>query len=184
MRPAPYGFRFTIRAEGCGRTRTAPWGVPAVAHRARVALEESQRSEQHPRGAEPTLDGAVPDERLLERMERPVALEPADGADRPPAHRGRQHEAARHRPAVEQHRARAADALAAALLDVEDPERIAQHLEQRLAGPNVHLPRAPVDHHRRGAPPPPPRAGGAPPGGGGPPRGVRGANPPPGRRPP
>src|SRR5207245_9592149 len=44
-----------------------------VAARARVALEEGQRSEQHPRGAEPTLDGAVPDERLLERTERPVA---------------------------------------------------------------------------------------------------------------
>src|SRR5213593_5261191 len=68
-------------------TRERPANL--VAARARVALEESQRSEQHPRGAEPTLDGAVPDERLLERMERPVALEPADGTDRPPAHRGR-----------------------------------------------------------------------------------------------
>src|SRR2546428_2796378 len=133
-----------------------------VAARARVALEEGQRSQQHPRGAEPALDGAVPDERLLERVEPAFALEAADGADRSPAHRGRQHEAARHRPAVEQHRARAADALAAALLDVEDPERVTQHLEQRLAGPHIHLARSPVDHYRRGPRRPPPPA---PPGG-------------------
>src|SRR2546428_11089399 len=133
-----------------------------VAARARVALEEGEHGQQHPRGAEPALDGAVRDERLLERMEPAFALEAADGADRSPAHRGRQHEAARHRPAVEQHRARAADAFAAALLDVEDPERVAQHLEQRLAGPNVHLTLSPVDHYRRGPRRPPPPA---PPGG-------------------
>src|SRR3989454_7243916 len=133
-----------------------------VAARARVALEEGEHGQQHPRGAEPARDRAVPDERLLERMEPAVALEAADGADRSPAHRGRKHEAARHRPAVEQHRARATDAFAAALLDVEDPERIAQHLEQRLAGPNVHLTLSPVDHYRRGPPRPPPRP---PPGG-------------------
>src|SRR2546428_9339706 len=69
-----------------------------VAARARVALQEGERGEQHPRGAEPALDRAVPDERLLERMEPPFALPPADGAERSPPHRGRQHEADRYRP--------------------------------------------------------------------------------------
>src|SRR5207247_2363416 len=91
-------------------------------------------------------------------------------------------------PPVEQHCARAADALSAALLDVEDAERVAQHLEQRLARPDVHIPRSPVDHQ-----PFPPRAlkrprferrlcrrppGGSSRKGGGPPR----PRPPPPRR--
>ena len=43
--------------------------------------EEGARRQQHPRRAEPALHGAVPDERLLQRIE-PVAVgEPLDGED-------------------------------------------------------------------------------------------------------
>src|SRR2546425_1125768 len=117
-----------------------------VTARARAAFQEGEHGEQHAGRAEPALHGAVPHERLLERMEPALALEPADGEDRAPSRGGREHEAARHRPAVEEHGARAADALAAAFLDVEDPERVAQDLEQRLAGPDVEVSLTPVDH--------------------------------------
>src|SRR5437667_2130517 len=94
--------------------------------RSRIALEEDQRGQQHPRRAEAALHRAVAHERVLQRVEPPVALEPAYGDDRSATHARGEQETARHRAAVEQHGARPADAFAAAFLDVEDPERVAQ----------------------------------------------------------
>ena len=115
-----------------------------------MTFEEDERRQQHAGRAEATLHRAVPDERLLQRMEPALGLEPAHGDERPAAHGAREDEAARHRPAVEQHRAGAAHALAAAFLRVEDAERVAQHGEQRLLGARLHLAGPSVDeelHH-------------------------------------
>src|SRR5438067_4522632 len=105
--------------------------------RPRLVLEERQDGEEHARSAEAALHGAVTHEGLLQRVQAAVALDPAQRRHCASAQGRRQHEAARRRPAVEQHRADAAHALVAALLDVEDAERVAQHLEQRLVG--AHL---------------------------------------------
>src|SRR6185369_832764 len=89
---------------------------------------------------------SVAQERVLERME--LALVPREAAHRgdgAPAHGGGEDETARRGPAVEEHRARPAHALVAALLDVEDPQRVAQHLEQGEVRRRVDLARAAVD---------------------------------------
>src|SRR2546428_5615864 len=124
-------------------------GADRLAIGPRLALEEGQRRQQHARRAEAALHGAVAHERLLQRMQATVALQPAqrdDGAASQP--RG-QDEARGHRPPVEQHRADAAHALVAALLDVEDAQRVAQQLEQRLVRAHLDLSRAPVEDEAR-----------------------------------
>src|SRR5438445_548812 len=115
----------------------------------RLALEEREDGEEHARGAEAALHGAVTHEGLLQRVQAAVALDPAQRRHGPSAQGRRQHEAARRRPAVEQHRADAAHALVTALLDVEDAERVAQHLEQRLVGAHLDLARPSVEHQAR-----------------------------------
>src|SRR5216110_92536 len=67
-------------------------GADRLAVRARLALEECERGQQHARRAEAALHGAVAHERVLQRVEPAVALEPAQRDDRAPAHAGRQHE--------------------------------------------------------------------------------------------
>src|SRR2546430_551586 len=114
------------------------------------------RADGYGERAEAALHGAVAHERVLQRVEPAVALEPAQRDDRAPAHAGRQHETARGRTPVEQDRAHAAHALVAPLLDVEDPERVAQHLEQGLARAHPDLARPAVEDpppgHRASAP--------------------------------
>src|SRR5260370_7746075 len=75
-----------------------------VTARARAAFQEGERGEQHAGGAEPALHGAVPHERLLERMEPALALEPADGEDRAPSPGGPQPKPAPPPPALQHHR--------------------------------------------------------------------------------
>src|SRR2546428_150404 len=92
---------------------------------------------------------AVSHERLLQRVQAAVTLEPAQRDDGASPQRRGEHEAGRNRASVEQHRADAAHSLVAALLDVEDAQRVAQHLEQRLVRPHLDLSRAPVEDEAR-----------------------------------
>src|SRR2546425_10452053 len=115
----------------------------------RLALEEGEDGQEDAGRAEAALHGAVPHERLLQRVEAAVTLESTQRGDSAPTNRGRQHQAARGRTAVEQHRADPAYPLVAAFLDVEDAERVAQHLEQRLVGAHLDLARSAVEHEPR-----------------------------------
>src|SRR5262245_15656622 len=117
--------------------------------RARLALEECERREQHARGAEAALHRAVADERLLQRMQAAIALEPAQRQHGAATQAGGEHEAGRGRATVEQHRAHAAHALVAAFLDVEDAERVTQQLEQCLVGTHIDLARPAVENQTR-----------------------------------
>src|SRR6266566_873667 len=128
-------------------------GADRLAIGPRLALEEGQRRQQHAGRAEAALHGAVAHERLLQRVQATVALQPAQRDDGAASQPGGQNEARGHRPPVEQHRADAAHTLVAALLDVEDAERVAQQLEERLVGAHLDLARAaiedePRDHRR------------------------------------
>src|SRR5262249_47770712 len=111
----------------------------------RMALDEGEAREQHTRRAKPALYGAVPEERLLQRVQPAVVLQSTYGGDRAMCGGRRPHETARHGPAVEQDGAGAAHALATAVLDVEDPQRVTEHVEQRLARLDVEGTRATID---------------------------------------
>src|SRR2546428_517832 len=124
-------------------------GADRLAIGPRLALEEGQRRQQHAGRAEAALHGAVAHERLLQRVQATVALQPAQRDDGAASQPGGQNEARGHRPPVEQHRADAAHALVAALLDVEDAQRVAQQLEQRLVRAHLDLSRAPVEDEAR-----------------------------------
>src|SRR5262245_32876140 len=52
-------------------------GANGLAIRTRLACEEGERREQHARRAEAALHRAVADERLLQRMQAAIALQPA-----------------------------------------------------------------------------------------------------------
>jgi hypothetical protein len=134
-----------LRVSGAAAEIALEGVADLVAGGARIALEEGQRGQQHPGRAKPALHGAVPEKRFLERMEPAVVLQSAHGDDGTLTHGAREHEAARHGPAVEQHRAGAAHPFTAAFLDVEDAERVAQDLEERQAGRRVDVPRTAVD---------------------------------------
>src|SRR5947208_3520892 len=142
-----------LRVSGAAAEVALQRGADRRAVGTRLPLEEGQRGQEHARRAKAALHGAVAHERILERMQATVALEPAQRHDGAAAQPGRQHQTARHRASVEQHRADAAHTLVAALLDVEDAERVAQQLEERLVGAHLDLARAaiedePRDHRR------------------------------------
>src|SRR2546428_2945510 len=97
----------------------------------RVVVEQGRRRHQHAGNAEPALRHAVADERVLDGRERSRPRQPLDRRDRAPARLHRQHEAARHEPAVEVDGARAAVAGPAALLGAGETEVLAERVEQR-----------------------------------------------------
>src|SRR5437867_10396924 len=138
-----------LRVAGAAAEVAFERGADGVAVGARLALQEGERGQEHSGRAEAALHGAVAHERVLQRVQAAVALEAPQRHHRAAAQAGGQHQARRHRPAVEQHRADAAHALVAAFLDVEDAERLAQQLEQRLVGAHVDLARPAVEDEPR-----------------------------------
>src|SRR5215470_10622365 len=124
-------------------------GANGLAIGTRLAREERERREQHTRRAEAALHGTVADERLLQRMQAAVALQPAQREHGAAAQPRGQHEAGGHGTAVEEHGADAAHAFVAAFLDVEDAERVPQQLEQGLVRAHVDLAPPPVEDQTR-----------------------------------
>ena len=134
--------------------RVRPAAAEVAAHelldllvRARSALREQGHGGQDlARRAAPALKGVVADERLLHRMQAAVvAGQPFDRRDRAAVALRRERQARHDALAVEQHRARAAGALIAALLRAGQPELVAQRVEQRDAGIELQPVRPPVD---------------------------------------
>jgi hypothetical protein len=104
---------------------------PAVA----VLLEHARRGAQLPGRAVTALERVMLDERRLQRVQVRVARQAFDRGHLGPVVRDGQDEAGVDPPAVQQHRARAALPLVAALLRPGQREVIAQEVQQ--AGPRV-----------------------------------------------
>jgi hypothetical protein len=103
----------------------------------RYPLEEVVRCHDQPRRAEPALHRARIDERLLHIARCVDRGHTLDGHDRLIDDGRCHHQARAHEHVVDEHAARTALALFARSLDAEQPESIAQHVEQALAEPRV-----------------------------------------------
>ena len=101
----------------------------AVVAAARVDVR--LRGEHHPGRAEAALRGVVVRERLLDRRQVVGVAEPFDRRDLGAVHGGERQEAGAAGLAVDEHGARAAAALLAAVLRAQDPELLAEHVQQR-----------------------------------------------------
>ena len=101
------------------------------------ALEQGVGGHHQARRAEPALHGAGVDEGPLHVGRRARLGEALDRDDRQVDGAGRQHEARADQLAVDEHAARAALALLARALGAEQPEPLAQHVQQALAEPGV-----------------------------------------------
>ena len=91
------------------------------------------------------LESVVLNEGLLHRVQAANGAQALDGGDFRPVLHHREHEAAVDALAVEQHRARPALPMVAALLRTGELQPLAEEVEERL--PRLHLqrPRLPVD---------------------------------------
>src|SRR5882672_4121287 len=102
----------------------------------RMLVQELPRHQHEPGGAEAALEGARLDERLLHRIQLAAAFNSlyvrAFGERR-------EVQAPGHRGALDQHGAAAAEPLPAALARAVEPERVAQHLNQRLVRRDLRL---------------------------------------------
>ena len=101
---------------------------------------ERHRRHDHPRRADAALRAAVLDERALQRM---TAAEPFDRRHARAGDLRDRHQARVHRHAVDQHRARAALAFAAAFFRAGQRAVLAQHVEQalhRMDGSSIRAP--------------------------------------------
>ena len=137
--PRPATARSPRRCSGMRRSgrccRSCTRGSP---HRSGAAFgQQADGRHDLARRAVAALERVVPDERLLHRMQRPSLARPSivviSGRRSAPPASGRQHA-----PAVDQHRARAARALVAALLRPGQPEpsRSASSSVTRLSSRN------------------------------------------------
>ena len=99
----------------------------------------------HAAGAVAALHGAGVEEGLLERVQLAVLLEALDGGDLAGGDRAELGDARARRRAVDQHRAGAATALAAAVLGAGQAEVVAEHAEQRPIAIGVDADRLAVD---------------------------------------
>src|SRR5262249_32845615 len=97
------------------------------------------------RGADATLKTAGVDERLLDGMQPLVRGEALDRGDLVADGADRQRDARADHLAVEQHRARPADADAAAFLRAREPEIVPEAIEERTVRGNLHRARRSVD---------------------------------------
>ena len=95
--------------------------------------------------AEAALDGALVEERLLERAEDPVDGQPLDRRDGGAVSLDREDEAGVDGAPVDEDGARAALADEAALLGAGEPEVVAQDVEQGVVGGDLEGAPAPVD---------------------------------------
>ena len=114
----------------------------------------ARRGHQDARRAEPALQGVVLAERLLQRVRSSPLGEALDGRDLGAVGLDGEHQARADRPAVDDHRAGAADAVLAAEVGPGEPEAS----RRKSASSHAHLgvARAPlaVDDERDGAPRP------------------------------
>src|SRR5450759_2539802 len=94
--------------------------------------------------AEAALDGALVEERLLERAQVPVDREPLDRHDLRPVGLDREHQAGIDDAAVQADGARTALAHEAAFLGARELQIVAQDVEQRVVDGHVKRPPAPV----------------------------------------
>src|SRR5581483_7093055 len=94
-------------------------------------VEHTERRADLARRAVAALNRVVLDERLLQRMQLSVPREPLDRRDLGVLAGDRENEAAVHPATVEQHGARAALAVIAALLRPREAEVLAQRVEER-----------------------------------------------------
>src|SRR5262249_8659229 len=133
----------------CGHDpRVGPAAADVAVHgphdlgRARLGLlvEQADPRHDHPRGAVAALHGPSVEERLLERVEAALALEALDGRDRLLGHGADACGARARRLAVDEHGARSAAPLAAAVLRARQVELIAEYAEQAPLGVDVDAP--------------------------------------------
>src|SRR5215475_5144969 len=113
--------------------------------RLRILGEERGGGHEDARDAVAALGHAEPDEGVLERVQDAVLAETLDGRHGTPARLHRQHEAARHRLAVEVHGAGAAVPGTTTFLGSGEAEVLAKGVEQRLVGLHQHLDGLAVD---------------------------------------
>ncbi len=109
-------------------------GLDVVVGGIRVAIDERLGRHHHARCAVAALDGALGDERLLQRVHGAVRCQPLDGRYLAAVGGDRQHQTRLHRLAVEEDRAGAAVAEVAAPLGTGEPEVVAQQLEKGDVG--------------------------------------------------
>src|SRR5438094_3017571 len=101
-----------------------------------MLIEELPRHQHEARRAEAALERGALDERLLHGVELAAVLHRLH----PRALRqGGEVQTPRHRGAVDQHRAAAAQALAAAFARAVEAELLAQHLDERLVRRDLRL---------------------------------------------
>ena len=124
-------------------------GDPHVIRTRRGAIgQESGCRDQHPRRAEAALDAAVLEKRGLQRAQLVAVREALDGRDLAAFGLEREIGAAVHRPSVEQHHARAALRVVAALLRAGEPHDVADGGEEARLRLELDGVAHPVDRER------------------------------------
>ena len=98
-----------------------------------LAFENAGGQHQETGRAEPALQGVMFDEGALQRVQDTALRQPLDGADRAALGLHREDQAGAHRIAVEQYRARAADAVLATHMRAGQPAIVADRIEQGAA---------------------------------------------------
>src|SRR5438093_6891241 len=99
-----------------------------------VLPEQLEGEQEHRRGAEPALQALLLPERLLQRVEFAVGGEPLHGLDLGAVGLDGEHEAGADALAVHEHRAGAAHAVLASDVGADQPEVLAQELDEGAAG--------------------------------------------------
>src|SRR5262249_2700064 len=115
-----------------------------------AVIGQRDGGEQEARRAVPALERMRVPEYLLHRVQLAAPCKTLDGRDGMAVHLGREHEARLHRLAVEQHRARAADALLAPDVGTVELELVAKEVDEQAAALDLTLVGAAVDFERYG----------------------------------
>jgi hypothetical protein len=119
-----------------------------VARGAFDAIQQCAGRQQDAGRAVATLRGAEVRERLLQRIQPPVAREAFDRRDRAAAAFDGERQAGEHRFAIHEHRAGAALTELAAVLRAGEPQILAEHFEQRLVSGARDIDRIAIHHAR------------------------------------
>src|SRR5262249_47724352 len=107
--------------------------------RFRLVLEQRRHRHDHPALAIAALRNVVIEPGLLHLVQRAVLRQPFDRGDLPAGDRAQRHRARAHRNAVDMDGAGAALGDAAAVLGAGQPDRVAQHPQQRRVGVDIDL---------------------------------------------
>ena len=108
--------------------------MTSARRRIRIAVEQPLRREDHAGRAEAALHRKAVREGALQRMHLAALGETFQRLDRAPLDALAPGQAGKLQLAVDQHRAGAAGALAAAVLRRGQPELVAQHVDEQRAG--------------------------------------------------